>query len=105
MAYSDAQINELKEIKGLDYASATAFGERHGISPRSVVAKAKALNIPYTVKAPGAKTTKAKGDVRRKGDIATSITDLLDIELTSLDKMTSADLLALETRAKELVGA
>ncbi len=105
MAYSDAQINELKAIKDLDYDKATAFGAKHGISPRSVVAKAKALNLPYKVKAPGAKATVKKADVRRKADIALSVAELLDVTLASLDKLTSADLTTLEGRVKELVGA
>lgn len=105
MAYTDAQVTELKAITGLDFVKATAFGLKHGISPRSVVAKARALDIPYTPKAPGAKATKAKEAARRKSDVAKSITELLDTNLGSLDKMTGADLLALETRIGELVGA
>lgn len=105
MAYTDAQVAELKAIVGLDFDKATAFGEKHGISPRSVVAKARALDLPYKTKAPGSKATAKKADVRRKSDVALSISELLDINLASLDKMTGADLVTLEARAKELVGA
>lgn len=105
MAYTDAQVAELKVIKDLDYIKATAFAIKHGISPRSVVAKARALEVPYTPKTPGAKATKAKETARRKSDVAQSIVELLDTNLGSLDKMTGADLLALETRIGELVGA
>ena len=107
MAYTDAQITELKAIEGLDYEKAKVFGAKHGISPRSVVAKAKALNLPYTVKKAGSatKSTAKKEAVRRKSEIATSITELLDTNLASLDKMTTTDLEDLEIRVKELVGA
>lgn len=105
MAYTDTQINELKAIVGLDYEKAKIFGLKHDISPRSVVAKARALDLPYTVKLPGAKATKAKADIRRKSDVATSISELLDLNLASLEKMTLTDLENLEFRAKEMVGA
>ncbi len=105
MAYTDTQVAELKNITGLDYEKAKVFAEKHGLSPRSVVAKARALEIPYTTKVPGSKATKAKENVRRKADIQTSINELLDMTLVSLDKMTAKDLEMLEDRAKELVGA
>jgi hypothetical protein len=105
MAYTEAQLTELKAITDLDFAKATAFGEKHGHAPRSVVAKAKALGLDYKVKAPGAKSTTKKADVRRKSDVAQSVSDLLDLQLASLASMTLADLTKLEDRAKELVGA
>lgn len=105
MAYTEAQVAELKGIQGLDFVKATAFGLKHGISPRSVVAKARALEIPYTPKQPGAKATAKKPTARRKSEIATSIAELLDVNLASLDKLTGADLSTLEERVKELVGA
>ena len=104
MAYTDAQVEELKAIVGLDYVKATAFGEKHGISPRSVVAKARALDLPYKTKAPGSKSTAKKADVRRKSDVAQSISELLDVNLASLEKMTGPDLTALEARVMEMVG-
>lgn len=108
MAYTQAQIDELKAVEGLDFEKAKVFGAKHGISPRSVVAKAKALGLDYKVKTKGgatATTTKAKETVRRKSEVATSITELLDVTLKSLDKMTSEDLTTLEERVKEMVGA
>ena len=105
MAYTDAQVAELKAIEGLDFEKAKAFGEKHGISPRSVVAKARALEIAYKTKVPGAKSTVKKEAVRRKADVATNISDLLDLNLASLEKMTGSDLSALEERVKEMVGA
>jgi len=103
MAYTEAQITELKAIVGLDHAKATSFAEKHGLTARSVIAKAKALDIPYISKF-GTKPAK-KAAVRRKSDIATSINELLDVNLTSLDKLTLADLEVLEERIKELTGA
>lgn len=105
MAYSNEQIEELKAIVGLDFDKATVFGTKHNISPRSVVAKAKALGLDYKVKAPGAKATTKKAVVRKKSEIAVSINELMDTNLKSLDKLTADDLLAFEERVKELVGA
>ena len=106
MAYTEAQVEELKAIEGLDYEKAKVFASKHNISPRSVVAKARALEIPYKTKAPGAKATVAKKEAtRRKSEIATGISELLDVNLASLEKMTSTDLNTLEERVKELVGA
>jgi hypothetical protein len=107
MAYTDAQVEELKAVEGLDYEKAKVFAAKHGLSPRSVVAKARALELPYKTKTPGSKATSTakKEAVRRKADIATSISELLDVNLASLDKMTGPDLLALETRVNEMVGA
>jgi hypothetical protein len=98
MAYTPAQIEALKAIKDLDYDKATAFGKEHGISPRSVVAKARALQLPYKPKAPGAKATTATkaANVRRKSEIATNINELMDENLKSLDKLTAEDLAVLE---------
>jgi hypothetical protein len=105
MAYTDAQVAELKTIEGLNYEKAKVFAAKHGLSPRSVVAKARALELSYTAKVPGAKTSAKKEAVRRKADIAVSVGELLDMNLASLEKMTSNDLTALESRVKELVGA
>lgn len=105
MAYTEAQITELKAVEGLDLAKAKAFGEKHGISHRSVIAKARALDIPYKTQTTATKVVAKKSDVRRKTDIARSISELLDINLASLEKMTTPDLTALEVRAKEMVGA
>lgn len=106
MAYTQAQIDELKAVQGLDYEKAKVFAAKHGLSPRSVVAKARALEIPYKAKAPGAKTSTAKKEtVRRKSEVALNISELLDINLASLEKMTGPDLASLESRVMEMVGA
>lgn len=105
MAYTEAQVTELRAVKDLDYEKAKVFAAKHGLSPRSVVAKARALEIPYKAKTPGAKASAKKADVRRKSDVATSIAELLDVNLASLEKMTGTDLAALEERVKEMVGA
>lgn len=104
-AYTDAQVEELKAIENLDFEKAKVFGAKHGISPRSVVAKARALDLPYKTKAGTKSTPSKKVDVRRKTDIAKSISELLDVNLASLDKMTADDLTALEERVGEMVGA
>lgn len=105
MAYTDSQVAELKAIEGLNYDKAKAFGEKHGISPRSVIAKANALGLAYTAKTGTQKKAAKKENVRRKSDIATAICELMDMNLASLDKMTAEDLKALEGRLGEIVGA
>jgi beta-lactam-binding protein with PASTA domain len=102
MAYTDGQITELKAIEGLNFDKAQTFADKHGLKVRSVIAKARALDIPYQSKVPGQKKASA-ANVRRKSDIAKAITELLDIVVPSLDKLTLKDLEIVEARLEELL--
>lgn len=94
--YTEKMIEELSAIEGLDLASAKAFGEKHDIPVRSVIAKAKALGLSYKSK-DGTKA-EPKGDKRTKGDVIASIQEALGLELASFSKMTMVDLEALEAK-------
>lgn len=102
MAYTDGQVAELRAIEGLNFDKAQAFADKHGLKVRSVIAKARALDIPYQSKVPGTKKASAT-NVRRKSDIAKAIEDLLDTKVPSLDKLTLKDLEIVETRLEELL--
>jgi hypothetical protein len=95
--YTDAMVEELKTIGKLDYNSANAFAQKHGIEIRSVIAKARAYDLPYQAKDP--KQDK-KPIARQKADIVKSILAELKIELPSLVKMTVVDLEKLEVELK-----
>lgn len=88
--YTDKMVAELRELGTVDFEKATAFAEKHGISARSVAAKARALDIPYQAKIPGAKKAADKGPA--KSDHVKAIETALGISVPSLAKMTVPDL-------------
>lgn len=91
MKYSESMIAEMKEIGKFDYNSANAFATKHSLPVRSVIAKARALNIDYAAKDP--KQDKQKGP--QKADVVQDIESRLAVKLPSLAKMTLPDLLTL----------
>lgn len=94
--YTDAMISELRQIGKLDYNSANAFATKHGIGVRSVIAKARALEVPYQAKDPKQRGAGAKDKAPAKEIIVRNIESTLRVSLPSLSKMTVLDLLALE---------
>jgi hypothetical protein len=86
-------IEELKAIEGLDFAKATEFATKYKVKPRSVVAKAIGLGLPY-IKADGAKPTKA-APRKQKAEVVAEILEELGIAAPSLDKVNMADLIAI----------
>lgn len=96
MKYSDAMISELKALGKLDYASANVFATKHGLPFRSVIAKARALELPYTAKDPKDRSTPSKPKGRDKATIVAGIEGKLGVKLASLPKMTVLDLESLE---------
>lgn len=92
--YTDEMIAEMKELAPFTYDKAQAFATKHEISLRSVIAKVRALELPYQPKDP--KVRSAARKTRAKSDIVTSIHKSLGLELASLPKMTVADLESLE---------
>lgn len=89
--YTDAMVAEMKATATFNYETALAFAEKHGLPVRSVVAKARALEIPYAAKVP---TSKAKSATAKpsKADLVKSIESLVGTTIASLAKMTVADL-------------
>lgn len=88
--YTPAQVTELQAVGTLTYDGAVAFGEKHGIPFRSVIAKARALEIDYKPKAPGQRNVADKGPL--KADLVKKIETAFGISIPSLAKMTVPDL-------------
>jgi hypothetical protein len=88
-------VAEMRAAGSFDYNSAAAFAEKHGLNIRSVIAKVRALELPY--KAKDAKAPSNKPKARLKADVVASIEARLGVTLKSLEKMTLADLETLET--------
>ena len=94
MAYTNEQVAELKDGGTWDYVKATAFAEKYGLKPRSVVATITALNLPYKAKEKAvAGTKKAKGP--SKADLVADLEAVTGLRLPSADKMNMDDLRAL----------
>lgn len=87
-------LTELRAIEKLDFNSATEFAEKHNISARSVIAKARALDIPYHAQDPRTKSAKTKGE--SKDDIVARLQASLEVKTPSMAKMTVSDLKLLE---------
>lgn len=88
--YTDAMLSELRGMGTLDLELAKEFAAKHGISYRSVIAKARALVLPYQAKAPGAKKDTDKGPA--KADLVKRIENSFGISVPSMAKMTVQDL-------------
>jgi hypothetical protein len=90
--YTPAVVAELQAIgTPLTYDGAVAFGLKHGIPFRSVIAKARALTIDYKPKAPGSRNAAEKGPL--KADLVTTLEKAFGISAPSLAKMTVPDLI------------
>jgi hypothetical protein len=104
--YTETMLSELRSIEVLNHGLAVAFAEKYkdvspGITSRSVVAKARALDVPYQAKDPREKATgKAKGD--SKDDIVARLYERLGTTIPSLSKVTVPDLKLLELAISEL---
>lgn len=104
--YTATMLSELRTFSPLTYNDAVAFAEKYaeaapGITYRSVVAKARALDVPYQAKDPREKSTgKAKGD--SKDDIVARLYERLGTPIPSLSKVTVPDLKLLELAISEL---
>jgi hypothetical protein len=92
MKYTDSMISEMRSIGRFDLAVASEFATKHKLPVRSVIAKTRALNLPYDTKDP--KQAKVRG--RDKTEIVAAIQAAVGETLTSLSKMTAADLEKLE---------
>lgn len=90
--YTDAQIEELKSVPKLNYELAQIFADKHGIGVRSVIAKAKSLEIPYETKAPGDKKKSAVKKKTKADLIKEFYGAYYGPELPSLTSMTVTDL-------------
>lgn len=84
-AYTPAIVAQMRAAAPLDLAKAKVIADEHGLSYRSVIAKAKTEKIDYVKLAPAAK--KPKGVT--KANLSDSIAQAMGVDsaaLTGLDK-------------------
>ena len=103
--YTATMLSELRTFSPLTYNDAVAFAEKYaeaapGITYRSVVAKARALDIPYQPKDPRDKAPSKRGE--SKDDIVARLYERLGTPIPSLSKVTVPDLKLLELAISEL---
>lgn len=98
--YSDKLVTELREIGSFNHSKALLFAELYGFPVRSVIAKVKALGLPYETKQKTA--TPGRGAVKEK--IVHRINELLGQPLRSISLMTNSDLEKLEKILGEKLG-
>lgn len=90
--YTDSMVVELTQAGAFDYASASAFAEKHNLSPRSVISKIKSLGLPYE-----RKPVPTKMEVRiRKADVVRVIESKLGLDAEALSGLGKADMGALQ---------
>lgn len=91
--YSENMVAEMEKIGSFNYDSAEAFAEKHGLSTRSVISKAKSLGLEYTPRV----VAKASTPRIRKSDMVISIADAIGVSPDELDGLSNAKTSALST--------
>lgn len=81
------------ETGEITYAQAVAFADKHGLKPRSVIAKIKSMELIYVPKP--VNVTKRGEPVVRKSELVASIEAAVGVAVPSLVKASKADLEAL----------
>ena len=87
--YTENMVAEMESIGSFTYETAKEYAEVNGLKLRSVIAKAKSLGLEYTAKPV---VTKSGEPVVHKSEMAAEINAALNLNLTSLVKMTKAEL-------------
>ena len=90
-AYTENMVAELNRIGAFNFASASDFATKHGLSPRSVISKVKSLGIPYTPR----EVVRKNSDTVRKSDMVREIARLLGISEDNIAGLAKADKAAL----------
>ena len=90
-AYTENMVAELNSIGAFNFASASDFASKHGLSPRSVISKVKSLGIPYTPR----EVARKNPDAVRKSDMVREIARLLGISEDNIAGLAKADKAAL----------
>lgn len=90
--YTPAILGEMRDQAPLDLVKAKAIAEKHGLSYRSVIAKAKTEKIEYVKLAPAAK--KPKGVT--KADLSASIAEAMGTDADSLSGLDKAPFAVLQ---------
>lgn len=92
--YTDEMVSELKAFEILNYDEAQKYADKHNISVRSVIAKARLLGVPYRPKVSNTK-------VERKADIVRDIEQILGVQFKGLDRLVIDDLKLMLSKVKE----
>lgn len=98
--YTESMINELKSLGVVTYDIANAFAIKHKISVRSVVAKVRAMELPYQPKVSTEKPKVTKAAAESKASIAAEIESMLNVTFKGLDKLVLEDLVKLRNTVK-----
>ena len=89
--YTDEMINHLKSLESMSYEQTVEFSEKYLVPVKSIIAKLRALQIPYIPKVIERKTPERPS----KNRIVAKIQEKTGLQLLSLNKMTLTDLQAL----------
>ncbi len=92
--YTDEMIAELKTFGILNYDDAQKYADKHGIPVRSVIAKARVLQVPYRPKM-------GTREVEKKADIVHDIEQILGVQFKGLDRLVIDDLKLMLSKVKE----
>ena len=89
--YTDQIVAEMHEAGSFNYETAAAFAEKHGLTTRSVISKAKFEKIPYTPKVVAKSTTPRV----RKSDIVEMVATKLNVPFETIEGLAKADMASL----------
>ena len=92
--YTPELVAELRSVGAFTYASAVAFAAVHGLKPKSVIAKIHSEGLAYEAK-PKPVAKKVENELPKKADVLAEIFGKIGIELASMERMTVAELMAL----------
>lgn len=104
-AYTPAMEAELTAIAKegkLNAETAATFADKHGLSARSVIAKATRMNLPYQKKV---RTTKAGGKIESKAAIAEQLSAIIGANLDGLENAPKGALQAVRDYIVDLARA
>lgn len=78
----EAELTALS-VTGLNAEVAATFAEKHGLAPRSVIAKINRMGLPYAKKV---RVTKSGGKIESKETITAQIAEVIGANLEGLEK-------------------
>ena len=94
VVYTDEMLAELGNFVVLNYEDAQLYAEKHSIPVRSVIAKARVLQVPYRPKM-------GTREVEKKADIVQDIERILGVQFKGLDRLVLDDLKLMLSKVKE----
>jgi hypothetical protein len=97
--YTPEMVSIIAGYSHFDAAVAAEIAGLIGKSPRSVIAKIKSLDLPYTIKRPARKDG---SDIARKSDTVNAIAKALAMDVADLDGLAKAPRSALEALLREI---